>query len=83
MATREVSLSAIADVLTIALVFEMGRFLFGRAAGLMAAGLLSLTVLHIQYSHFFGSETWLALFVTATIYFSLRILKGGGGWAYV
>ncbi len=76
-------LSAIADVLTIALVFEMGRFLFGRGAGLVAAGLLSLTVLHIQYSHFFGSETWLALFVTATIYFSMRILKGGGGWAYV
>ena len=76
-------LSAIADVLTIALVFELGRFLFGRAAGLMAAGLLSVTVLHIQYSHFFGSETWLALFVTATIYFSMRILKGGGGWAFV
>ena len=76
-------LSAIADVLTIALVFELGRFLFGRAAGLLAAGLLSLTVLHIQYSHFFGSETWLALFVTATIYFSMRILKGGGGWAYL
>jgi len=76
-------LSAIADVLTIALVFELGRFLFGRGAGLLAAALLSVTVLHIQYSHFFGSETWLALFVTATIYFSMRILKGGGGWAFV
>jgi YYY domain-containing protein len=75
-------LSAIADVLTIALVFELGRFLFGRGAGLLAAGLLSVTVLHIQYSHFFGSETWLALFVTVTIYFSMRILKGGGGWAF-
>jgi YYY domain-containing protein len=76
-------LSAIADVLTIALIFEVGRLLYGRGVGLVAAGLLSLTVLHIQYSHFFGSETWLALFVTATIYFSLRILKYGSGWNYV
>jgi YYY domain-containing protein len=76
-------LSAIADMFTILLVFELGRLLYGRGAGLVAAGLLSLTVLHIQYSHFFGSETWLALFVTATIYFSVRILKFGGGWNYV
>ena len=69
-------------MLTIALVFELGRVLYGRVAGLVSAGLLSLTVLHIQYSHFFGSETFLALFVTATIYFSVRILKYGSGWNY-
>jgi YYY domain-containing protein len=75
-------LSALADVLTIALVFELGRVLYGRRAGLLAAALLSLTVLHIQYSHFFGSETFLALFVTAVVYFSVRILKYGSAWNY-
>jgi hypothetical protein len=76
-------LSALADVLTIALVFELGRVLYGRRAGLLAAGLLSLTVLHIQYSHFFGSETFLALFVTAVIYFAVRILKYESPWNFV
>jgi YYY domain-containing protein len=76
-------LSALADVLTIALIFELGRVLYGRRAGLLAAGLLSLTVLHIQYAHFFGSETYLALFTTAVVYFAARILKYGSGWNYV
>jgi len=75
-------LSALADVATIALVFELGRVVYGRRAGLLAAALLSVTVLHIQYSHFFGSETFLALFATATVYFSARILKYGGYWNY-
>ncbi len=57
--------------------------LVNRRVGLLAAALLSLTVLHIQYSHFFGSETFLALFVTATIYFSVRIVKYDSGWNYV
>ncbi|HWC29863.1 MAG TPA: DUF2298 domain-containing protein [Dehalococcoidia bacterium] len=76
-------LSALADVLTIALVFELGRVLYNRRAGLLAAALLSVTVLHIQYAHFFGSETFLALFTTAVLYFSVRILKYGSGWNYL
>lgn len=75
-------LSAIADMATVLLVFELGRVLWGRRVGLLAAALLSLTVLHIQYSHFFGSETFLAFFVTATIYGSVRIWKYGTAWNY-
>ncbi|HXH21488.1 MAG TPA: glycosyltransferase family 39 protein, partial [Dehalococcoidia bacterium] len=76
-------LSAIFDVFTIALVFEIGRVLYSKRAGLVAAALLSLAVLHIQYSHFFGSETFLAFFVAAVVYFSVRIVKYGSGWNYV
>jgi YYY domain-containing protein len=76
-------LSAIFDVFTIALVFELGRVLCDKRVGLAAAALLSLTVLHIQYSHFFGSETFLAFFVTAVVYFSVRMVKYGSGWNYV
>ena len=70
-------LSALFDVLTILLIFELGRILYGRIVGLLAAGFLAATVLHIQHAHFFGSETFLALFVTAVIYFSVRIWKYG------
>ncbi len=76
-------LSAIFDVLTVALVFELGRVAFNRRVGLLAAGLLAFTTLHLQYSHFFGSETFLAFFVTAVIYFSIRIVKYGSLWNYV
>jgi YYY domain-containing protein len=76
------ALSALFDVFTVALVFEIGRVLFNRRVGLAAAGLLALAPLHIQYSHFFGSETFLAFFATATIYFSIRIVKYGSGWNY-
>jgi len=76
-------LSAIFDTLTILLVFELARILYGRTVGLLAAALYSVAVLSIQYSHFFGSETFLIFFVTATIYFSVRIWKYGGGWNYL
>lgn len=71
-------ISAIFDVLTILLLFELARVLFNKRVGLLAAALLSVTVLNIQYSHFFGSETFLTFFVTAVIYFSVRIWKYGG-----
>jgi YYY domain-containing protein len=71
-------LSALFDVATVLLVFELGRVLWNRRVGLLAAGLLAATALHIQYSHFFGSEAFLTFFVVATIYFSVRIWKYGG-----
>jgi YYY domain-containing protein len=76
-------LSAIFDVFTILLVFEFGRLLWGKRIGLLAAALYSISVLSIQYSHFFGSETFLIFFVTATIYFSVRIWKYGTAVNYV
>jgi YYY domain-containing protein len=76
-------LSALMDTATILLAFELGRVLYGRRVGLVAAMLLAATVLHIQYSHFFGSEPYLAFFVTAVVYASVRVWKYGESWAYV
>jgi len=71
-------LSALADAGTILVVYALGRRLFGQAAGLLAAALLSLTVLHIQLSHFFAVDTVLAFFVTLTLYWLVRVGQGGG-----
>lgn len=71
-------LSALADAGTIVVVYALGRRLFGRWAGLLAAALLTFTVLHIQLSHFFAVDTVLAFFVTLTLYWLVRVGQGGG-----
>jgi len=76
-------LSAIFDVFTILLVFELGRVLYSRRLGLLASALMSVSVLNIQYSHFFGSETFLVFFMTAVFYFAIRIWKYGSIWNYI
>ncbi|MEM7094033.1 MAG: DUF2298 domain-containing protein [Actinomycetota bacterium] len=73
-------LSALVDTATVAAVFLLARELAGSTAGLVAAFLQSLTVLHIQYSHFLGSEPWVAFFVTVTVWGSVRLARGRGGW---
>src|SRR5205085_7504231 len=53
-------LSAPFDVETLVLLFELGRLLYGRTVGLLAAAPFSLTVLAIHSSHLPGSETVVA-----------------------
>ena len=73
-------MSAIVDTATVGMVFLLGRELVDRETGLLAAFLQALTVLHIQYSHFLGSEPWVAFFVTCTVFGSVRLARGRGGW---
>lgn len=61
------ALTALVDVLTVLLTFLLARWLGGPAAGLLAAALLSMAVLHIQLAHFFVSDPYLTLFVTAAL----------------
>ena len=70
-------LSSLADVATIALVYLLGASLWSRRVGLLAAALVGLAVLHIQLSHFFAVDTFLALFSTATIFFLVRVARRG------
>ena len=55
------------DIGTILLTFWLGRRLFGTAAGLWAAALLAVTVLHIQLAHFFTTDPYTTFFVTAAL----------------
>src|SRR5215207_7756563 len=66
------TLSGFFDLATILFLFLIGRRLFNAKVGLLAAGLLSLSVLNIQLSHFYTVDTFANLFVIATIYFVLR-----------
>jgi len=66
------ALSALLDVGSVALVYAMGKRLFGRAAGLLGAALLALAVLHIQLSHFYAVDTMLACLAMLTLFLALR-----------
>ena len=71
------AVSAVADVFTVAMVFLLGSRLYGRRTGVLAALLAALAVMHIQLSHFFAVDTFLALFTIVAIYFMYRVARNG------
>ena len=70
-------LSALADIGAIAVVYLLGASIWSRRSGLLAAALVALAVLHIQLSHFFAVDTFLALFSTVTVFFLVRVARRG------
>ena len=69
------TLSALADVGTVAMVYVLGKRLYGRGAGLLAAALVTFAVVHIQHSHYYRPETFTNLFVLASFWFMLQVLE--------
>ncbi len=76
-------ISAIYDLLTIALVYFIGRRLYGRWTGLLAAFLMACTVLDIQSSHFYTVETFITLMITVALFFAVRIVQEGRWYDWV
>ena len=70
-------LSALFDTASIVVAYAFGRRLFGRWAGLLAAGLLVFTVMDIQLAHFYAVDSLLAFFVTLTLYWLVRYVQDG------
>ena len=68
-------LAALIDTGTVLLTYFLGRALFSRAAGLIAATLLTFAPIHIQYSHFHGAEPWVTFFGTAAVLLSVLFYK--------
>lgn len=74
-------MSALIDTITVGAVYLLAVELSDdRKVGLLAALLQAFTVLHIQYTHFLGSEPWVALFVTCAVWGSVRLVRSRGGW---
>ncbi|MCH8309797.1 MAG: glycosyltransferase family 39 protein, partial [Chloroflexi bacterium] len=70
-------ISGLVDVLTVVVVFGLGRMMHSRKVGLFAAGLVAMAVIHIQLSHFFAVDTFLALFAVLTMFFLVRVARHG------
>jgi len=69
--------SGVYDLAVVALVFFLGRRLYGRWVGLLASFLMACTVLSIQHAHFFTVETFTTLLVTLAFYFTIRAVQDG------
>ena len=67
--------SAVFDVGTVFMLFLIARRLFDRRIALLAALFGALSVLSIQLSHYFAVDTFSTFFVTAALYFALRVYK--------
>ncbi|WP_028602082.1 DUF2298 domain-containing protein [Ottowia thiooxydans] len=69
--------SAVCDLLTVLVVFLLGRQLWGRGVGVLAAALYGFAVLPIQLAHFFTVDTSATLFATLALLFLIRLQRFG------
>jgi YYY domain-containing protein len=76
------AMSGIFDLGALVILFLIGRRLYGKGVGLLAAVLLSFSVLNIQLSHFYTVDTYANLFIVATMYFLLRGVTTGRWFDY-
>ncbi len=76
------SISATLGVLTIPLIFLVGRKLYNERVGLLAAALITFTVLLIQLSHFYMAEGSFVFFSLLAFYFIIDIYKKGDNRSY-
>lgn len=70
--------SALIGALTIAGVYGLGKAMFGRAAGLVAAILLLTSPLHIEQSHYLVTDTAMTAMAVATLAASWRLANQPG-----
>jgi YYY domain-containing protein len=67
-------LSALADVLTILLVYLIGSRLYQRWVGVIAAAFAAFSVVPIQQAHFFTVDTFANLFGFLAVYLAVRFV---------
>ncbi|NDJ76509.1 MAG: hypothetical protein GYB65_09635, partial [Chloroflexi bacterium] len=68
------SVSATADLLTILVLFLLGRRLYGRWTGLLAAGLYAFAAFPIQQAHFWTVDAFATFWVTLALFMAVRAL---------
>jgi YYY domain-containing protein len=69
--------SALFDLISLVLLYALGRRLYGRTVGVLAALLGAFTVLLIQHSHFFVVDLFASTFVIAGLYLAVRAQDEG------
>ena len=70
-------LSATMDLLSILLLYFVGRRLYSRKVGLLASALYAFAVMAIQQSHFFTVDNFGTFFALLTFYLAVRIAQDG------
>ena len=70
-------LSTLAGVLNVLVLYALGRALFDRQTGLLAALLLALAPLHVWYSQEARMYAWITLLVTSSLLLAVLLLWTG------
>lgn len=70
--------STLFDILTIIVIFFIGKELFNVKTGLIASFFLSITAIHIQHSHFYVVDLFATFFLTLCVYLLILWIKNGG-----
>ena len=70
-------LAGLFDLVTVLLMFLIGRKLYSTRIGLLASFLTACLVISIQQAHFFTMDSFAATFVAATFYFALWVVDRG------
>lgn len=70
-------LAASFDLVTVFVMFRIGRRLWGKRVGLLTAFLTACLVINIQQSHFFTTDSFAATFLVLTFYFTLGVAERG------
>ena len=71
------ALAAFVDTASVALLFFLGRRLYGQRVGLLAAALAAFTVVSIQVTHFYRPESFVILLALAAFWQMLNVVERG------
>jgi YYY domain-containing protein len=74
------ALSALIDTGVIYLTYLIGKRVYDRRIGLLAAAFVTFTVFHIQVAHFYAVDALLTFFVLLFFVFALDFARRGGTW---
>ena len=71
------ALAALADVGSVWLLYIIGRRMYGRWTGVLAAAFGTFAVIHIQHAHFYRPEPFTVLASLAALWAMLRFIETG------
>ena len=71
------TLAALADVGSVWLLYLIGRRMYGRWTGTLAAALTAFAVIHIQHAHFYRPEPFTVLASLGALWAMLRFIESG------
>ena len=65
------------DLCTVFLTWSLGRQIYEERVGLLAAGVIGLSLAHVQQAHFYTPDSILVFFVLAALLFAVRYAQHG------
>jgi len=69
--------TALFGTATLAILYLTGRLAYGRAVGILAAGLLAVDLLHVRDSHWITTDVPVTFLITLATFYALRYWRDG------